>query len=438
MQDDSHIQGLANDAPSQPNPILHFEPLRFDCAEFDCAGNGLRPRANEFEDCAIYSNQTSVDFAGLHNTFAGCASFHGESNDTCAGIGNAFDHADQQLLHTPQAVQGTDPWTSGVSHQAVTASNSDAFVPLDNNYGSNSPSPNVSPVVPQDGITAAAVVSRDLAQEALISNIYNNNNDNNNGWIADKNFDLIPLDIGSGTLPAQNEFSDDQAGIQPLDLGTMSGITSVDSFGMLSEPFPMIAGRYNFTPEVNTGFFPAFFSVMDGMDTFIPAMKVGLAPVSLDVAAATAGVDISYAESDFVKGTTSSVTYADSPGLYFDMNPMPFALLAAFNSFAPNDEDAHSSVVKAATSGLLGPPPHSARPVQRDHRIRCNFPNCNRSFGRTSDLTRHTSSVHCNIPARHLCPIPGCIKSQGSGYKRADKVTEHLWKKHANLGYTKA
>jgi hypothetical protein len=28
----------------------------------------------------------------------------------------------------------------------------------------------------------------------------------------------------------------------------------------------------------------------------------------------------------------------------------------------------------------------------------------------------------------------GCIKNQGAGYSRQDKLTENLWKKHGNLG----
>lgn len=62
---------------------------------------------------------------------------------------------------------------------------------------------------------------------------------------------------------------------------------------------------------------------------------------------------------------------------------------------------------------------------------------CNRTFKRPSDLARHITNVHGVNQAVHLCPIPGCPKSQGTGYSRPDKVTEHLWKKHAALGYVK-
>ncbi|KAL2075191.1 hypothetical protein VTL71DRAFT_133 [Oculimacula yallundae] len=68
----------------------------------------------------------------------------------------------------------------------------------------------------------------------------------------------------------------------------------------------------------------------------------------------------------------------------------------------------------------------------------CSFPGCFKSFKRVSCRKRHEDTVHLGIPGTNLCPIRGCIKSQGGGWKRADKVTQHLWEKHANLGYTKA
>jgi hypothetical protein len=67
----------------------------------------------------------------------------------------------------------------------------------------------------------------------------------------------------------------------------------------------------------------------------------------------------------------------------------------------------------------------------------CAQPGCNKSFRRDSDRTRHQNTIHSARLGHHLCPISGCSKSHGAGYSRADKVTEHLWKKHANLGYTK-
>ncbi|KAH8593784.1 hypothetical protein B0O99DRAFT_595896 [Bisporella sp. PMI_857] len=66
----------------------------------------------------------------------------------------------------------------------------------------------------------------------------------------------------------------------------------------------------------------------------------------------------------------------------------------------------------------------------------CHF--CMQSFTRDADRIRHENTTHLgNLGQLYLCPVPGCVKSQGNGYSRADKVTEHLWKKHANLGYVK-
>lgn len=70
--------------------------------------------------------------------------------------------------------------------------------------------------------------------------------------------------------------------------------------------------------------------------------------------------------------------------------------------------------------------------------ILCNYPTCGQIFKRDADRSRHEQSVHFKSPGLYLCPIAGCPKSYGKGYSRPDKVTEHLWRKHANLGFTKA
>jgi hypothetical protein len=71
-------------------------------------------------------------------------------------------------------------------------------------------------------------------------------------------------------------------------------------------------------------------------------------------------------------------------------------------------------------------------------RIPCTNPTCTRTFKRHFERIRHEASVHRTNRQRYLCPITGCSKSHGKGYTRSDKVTEHLWKKHANLGYMKS
>jgi hypothetical protein len=75
------------------------------------------------------------------------------------------------------------------------------------------------------------------------------------------------------------------------------------------------------------------------------------------------------------------------------------------------------------------------------HPFRCRVVGCGRSFTRNGDLVRHDTTVHRRMVQGqhyHLCPVNGCPKAAGRGYSRPDKVTEHLWKKHADLGYTKA
>lgn len=68
----------------------------------------------------------------------------------------------------------------------------------------------------------------------------------------------------------------------------------------------------------------------------------------------------------------------------------------------------------------------------------CTQPACPATFRRQYERARHEAAVHGINRGLHHCPIVGCTKSHGAGYSRADKVTEHLWKKHANLGYTKS
>jgi len=74
-------------------------------------------------------------------------------------------------------------------------------------------------------------------------------------------------------------------------------------------------------------------------------------------------------------------------------------------------------------------------PVATATAPRYNCSHCMRSFKRDSDRIRHENATH--LGQVYLCPVAGCVKSQGQGYSRPDKVTEHLWKKHGNLGFVK-
>jgi len=100
----------------------------------------------------------------------------------------------------------------------------------------------------------------------------------------------------------------------------------------------------------------------------------------------------------------------------------------------------HDQLTNATIPTALVPVPTRApatTPTRSMHLHRCNFPTCTRRFKRPADLARHQYTVHFNIQG-HLCPIADCPKARGKGYSRGDKVTEHLWRKHGDLGYIKA
>jgi hypothetical protein len=72
-------------------------------------------------------------------------------------------------------------------------------------------------------------------------------------------------------------------------------------------------------------------------------------------------------------------------------------------------------------------------------KILCIYGGCTKTFTRTADLDRHALNVHNRVG--HHCQVPGCINNKGKGYCRADKLKDHMWKKHgrvADLSYTKA
>jgi hypothetical protein len=89
-----------------------------------------------------------------------------------------------------------------------------------------------------------------------------------------------------------------------------------------------------------------------------------------------------------------------------------------------------------ATQSMQAPP---AIATQAPVPIQCTALSCSAIFKREPDRLRHEAAVHGinQLLQLYLCPVNGCPKSQGSGYTRKDKLTEHLWKKHGNLGYVK-
>jgi hypothetical protein len=93
-----------------------------------------------------------------------------------------------------------------------------------------------------------------------------------------------------------------------------------------------------------------------------------------------------------------------------------------------------------STGPAIQPPPGAAPDaVLNQTRVPCSILGCPVAFNRDSDRIRHEAAVHGFNQALqlHLCPILNCPKSQGAGYTRKDKLTEHMWKKHGDLGYVK-
>jgi hypothetical protein len=111
--------------------------------------------------------------------------------------------------------------------------------------------------------------------------------------------------------------------------------------------------------------------------------------------------------------------------------PAPF--LPGFNVGLCSD--ASAAIATQHTPSAL--PPAAQQQQLLPAIFSCTQLGCTKTFKRDSDRIRHENTVHRARQGLHLCPVAVCPKSHGAGFSRADKVTEHLWKKHANLGYAK-
>jgi hypothetical protein len=141
-------------------------------------------------------------------------------------------------------------------------------------------------------------------------------------------------------------------------------------------------------------------------------------------------------DANFQSNIASTSAASSSQGHNGNMIWDPAPSTASTSQQAPNP----NSPLPASTSAP--PPPQAPASISTSRgltpRHQCTYPSCTKAFKRDSERIRHENSMHLNTQGAHLCPIAGCSKSQGKGYSRSDKVTEHLWKKHSNLGYTKA
>jgi hypothetical protein len=62
-------------------------------------------------------------------------------------------------------------------------------------------------------------------------------------------------------------------------------------------------------------------------------------------------------------------------------------------------------------------------------RYRCKAPNCNTTFARWGELTRHYGT-HCLKPETFPCDVIGCKFGGENGFKRKDKLSDHRRKVH--------
>ncbi|CZR66277.1 uncharacterized protein PAC_16178 [Phialocephala subalpina] len=140
-----------------------------------------------------------------------------------------------------------------------------------------------------------------------------------------------------------------------------------------------------------------------------------------------------------LKDPVSETTWADT-------TQVPFVL--DLDAISDNPDGVSSSPDSAQSCWQLSQAPSTPDALsatnsnantlsQRQAITRFQCGHCNRSFKRDCDRGRHERSIHSATHGRFVCPIAGCPRSQGAGYCRADKVKEHLWKKHRDLGYVK-
>jgi len=101
-----------------------------------------------------------------------------------------------------------------------------------------------------------------------------------------------------------------------------------------------------------------------------------------------------------------------------------------------NSPDRGSSVVspQSITQSAVTPT-HNHNSLTRT--IACRFPGCDLLFKRDYERNRHEDSVHLHVPGLYVCEVRGCRKNTDGGYKRADKLTEHMWRAHADMGFVK-
>ncbi|KAK2836858.1 hypothetical protein FQN49_006653 [Arthroderma sp. PD_2] len=72
--------------------------------------------------------------------------------------------------------------------------------------------------------------------------------------------------------------------------------------------------------------------------------------------------------------------------------------------------------------------PRSSAAERSNQRFICLYENCEGSFSRVADLSRHQKSIH--FPTKMDCPKSRCNRKGFYGFTREDHLTEHLRQYH--------
>ncbi|KAF3479944.1 uncharacterized protein GIQ15_06920 [Arthroderma uncinatum] len=78
----------------------------------------------------------------------------------------------------------------------------------------------------------------------------------------------------------------------------------------------------------------------------------------------------------------------------------------------------------------VSPSPRSSNTERSSQRFICLYENCEGSFSRVADLSRHQKSIH--FPTKMDCPKSRCNRKGYYGFTREDHLTEHLRQYHGD------
>ncbi|MAD82200.1 MAG: hypothetical protein CL912_04495 [Deltaproteobacteria bacterium] len=219
---------------------------------------------------------------------------------------------------------------------------------------------------------------------------------------------------GNGLMAVHKDFMNEKAGTVAYNPGATSSASLFgSSLGMTQAPLFRATGMNNVVNGTSIGMPNAACLQPETMDNFGMAINT------------------------WMPNITPNAMDSLNSGLHLG-NVQPAMRFSPASMFDPNITPFKASSTSPSLPGQTTAPLAHPQPSARDSRTRCTFVGCNQIFRRPSDRLRHENSVHWNMPGSHLCHVHGCPKSHGSGYKRADKLTEHLWKKHPDLGFSKA